>query len=558
MVQYPIPRLRTLADKLRLPPAALPWALLSLVAVVLMLLGSLWTSQQSSAQHDQVVAQLLREKEALKLNFDEVITKRSHGQAELDGFRQQVTQLTGELAKKTAEAAELATKAQQLTADLDKAKKDTSAVDGLRKEMEEQKKKLAEEQQAAAGRAAKAEDDARKCREEAAAKEKKYVTDVREGKAAPPGAEEIADLIDLSVNLTQRVLKLEGDATAEKFQTEARIRTLLDQAVGSTAAYPEELRKDLKTTRDACVRAGYASTELKRTVADLSIYKHKQNTAAAAGKAGEGEGEEETGGPLAVCRSARCKASDEELSRFMNYTEKEFCPDDWSFVQQLIFDRGCHSLPRRRCFAANFTGFQNPVPFPNSMWNESALMDTNVNWEQHTCKSWECLKSGPGQVNDCKDCFNLEVEKTRWKGGIRGTISMEEVFHLTNNTLRIGLDIGGGSGSFAARMQEFNCTVLTTGKNWASPKEKNSTEPTGVPYMEAVAARGLVPLYLPFSARLPFYDNTIDVIHTGTSINDVDFEEFEEMFYDWDRVLRPGGVIWFDLFYSQAAVSGMG
>ncbi|CAI5504490.1 unnamed protein product [Closterium sp. Naga37s-1] len=555
--RYPIPRLRTLAEKLRLPPAALPWALLSLAAVVLMLLGSLWTSQQTSARHEQIVSQLLREKEALKLNFDEVITKKSHGQAELDGLRQQVAQLTEEVGKKTKEAAELAAKAQQLAADLDKAKTDTTAVDGLKKDMEEQKKKLTEEQQAAAARAAKAEEEAKKCREEAAAKEKKYVTDVREGKVAPPGAEEIADLLDLSVNLTQRVLKLEGEATAEKFQTEARIRTLLEQAVGSTAEYPEALRQDLKTTRDACVRAGYASTELKRTVADLSIYKHKQNVAAAAAAAGKtggaaaAEGEEEPAGPLAVCRSARCKATDEELSRFMNYTEKEVCPDDWHFVQELIFDRGCHSLPRRRCFAANFTGFEDPVPFPNALWNESALMDTNVNWEHHTCKSFACLKSGPGQVNDCKDCFNLDVEKTRWKGGIRGTISMEEVFHLTNNTLRIGLDIGGGSGSFAARMQEFNCTVLTTGKNWASPKEKNSTEPTGVPYMEAVAARGLVPLYLPFSARLPFYDNTIDVIHTGTSINDVDFEEFEEMFYDWDRVLRPGGVIWFDLFYSQ-------
>ncbi|CAI5463833.1 unnamed protein product [Closterium sp. Yama58-4] len=517
MVQHPIPRLRSLAEKLRLPPAALPWALLSLTAVVLMLLGSLWTSQQTSARHEEIVSQLLREKEALKLNFDEVITKRSHGQAELDGLRQQVANLTEEVGRKTKEAAELAAKAQQLAADLDKAKKDTSAVDGLKKDMEEQKKKLTEEQQAAAARAAKAEEEVKKCRDEAAAKEKKYVTDVREGKVAPPGADEIADLLELSANLTQRVLKLEGEAIAEKFQTEARIRTMLEQAVGSTAAYPEALRQDLKTTRDACVRAGYASTELKRTVADLSIYKHNQNVAAAAaaaagktgGAAAAAEGEEEPAGPLAVCRSARCKATDEELSRFMNYTEKEVCPDDWFFVQELIFDRGCHCLPRRRCFAANFTGFQDPMPFPNALWNESALMDTNG------------------------DYFH----------GRSFPSDQQHSPHRIGHWRRLG--------QFCCPDAGIQLHGADHRKNWANPKEKNSTEPTGVPYMEAVAARGLVPLYLPFSARLPFYDNTIDVIHTGTSINDVDFEEFEEMFYDWDRVLRPGGVIWFDLFYSQ-------
>lgn len=43
-------------------------------------------------------------------------------------------------------------------------------------------------------------------------------------------------------------------------------------------------------------------------------------------------------------------------------------------------------------------------------------------------------------------------------------------------------------------------------------------------------------------ARLPFYDNTLDIVHTMHATKYLPLIEFEEMLFDWDRVLRPGGV----------------
>ena len=45
--------------------------------------------------------------------------------------------------------------------------------------------------------------------------------------------------------------------------------------------------------------------------------------------------------------------------------------------------------------------------------------------------------------------------------------------------------------------------------------------------MEAIALRGLVPLTVPHAARLPFFDNTLDVIHSVNSIKYLPLMEFE-------------------------------
>ena len=46
-----------------------------------------------------------------------------------------------------------------------------------------------------------------------------------------------------------------------------------------------------------------------------------------------------------------CSATDAELARYLDYTPRALCPQDWFFVQRLIFMRDCFSLPRRRCMA---------------------------------------------------------------------------------------------------------------------------------------------------------------------------------------------------------------
>jgi hypothetical protein len=95
---------------------------------------------------------------------------------------------------------------------------------------------------------------------------------------------------------------------------------------------------------------------------------------------------------------------------------------------------------------------------------------------------------------DCKDCFDLGGrEKDRWvrrdkeKGGECNSLdySIDGVLgSLPRGSVRIGLDIDGGSGTFAARMRERGVTVVTTSINFDGS------------FNSFIASRGLVPIHL--------------------------------------------------------------
>lgn len=109
-----------------------------------------------------------------------------------------------------------------------------------------------------------------------------------------------------------------------------------------------------------------------------------------------------------------------------------------------------------------------------------------------------------------------------------------------NLVLRLALDIGGGTGTFAAQMKQHNVTVITTTMN------------LGAPYNEAVALRGLVPLHVPLQQRLPVFDGVLDLVRCGHAVNRwIPVAVMEFLFYDVDRVLRGGGFLWLDHFFSK-------
>ena len=110
-----------------------------------------------------------------------------------------------------------------------------------------------------------------------------------------------------------------------------------------------------------------------------------------------------------------------------------------------------------------------------------------------------------------------------------------------NSVIRLGIDIGGGTGSFAAIMKKFyNVTMLTTTMN------------VNAPYNEAVALRGLVPLHVPLQQRLPVFKGTMDLVRCTRAVNRwIPLTVMEFMFYDVDRVLRGGGYLWVDRFFSK-------
>ncbi|XP_061350883.1 probable methyltransferase At1g29790 isoform X2 [Gastrolobium bilobum] len=193
-----------------------------------------------------------------------------------------------------------------------------------------------------------------------------------------------------------------------------------------------------------------------------------------------------------------CEKSADLLSQYMNYKVYGPCQDDWIVAQKLIL-RGCEPLPRRRCFAKSISKV-GLNPFPTSLWKPVA--NKTVNWSGLSCKNFECLNG-------------------------------------KNGGIRIGLDVGGGSGgSFAAIMADRNVTVISNTLN------------IDAPFSEFIAARGLFPLFLSLDHRFPFYDNVFDLVHAASAL-DVGGkpEKLEFLMFDIDRILRAGGLFWLDNFY---------
>ncbi|KAJ1421654.1 S-adenosyl-L-methionine-dependent methyltransferase [Sesbania bispinosa] len=231
-----------------------------------------------------------------------------------------------------------------------------------------------------------------------------------------------------------------------------------------------------------------------------------------------------------------CEKSSDLLSQYMNYKVFGPCPDDWSVAQKLIL-RGCEPLPRRRCFAKSVSKV-GLHPFPASLWKP--VGNKTVNWSGLSCKNFECL-NGKKLSRDCISCFDLVngYENQRFiKSRSKNDFLIDDVLALGSGGIQIGLDVGGGSGSFASIMADRNVTVITNTLN------------IDAPFSEFIAARGLFPLYLSLDHRFPFYDNVFDLVHAA-SVLDVGgkAEKLEFLMFDIDRILRVGGLFWLDNFY---------
>ncbi|KAM7260854.1 hypothetical protein ACFE04_026329 [Oxalis oulophora] len=234
-----------------------------------------------------------------------------------------------------------------------------------------------------------------------------------------------------------------------------------------------------------------------------------------------------------------CLKYQEDLEKYMTYEVGGECPVDDVFAQKLML-KGCEPLPRRRCHPKSPVGYVQPTPFPKSLWTTPP--DTSIIWDPYTCKSYDCLinrKKSP-MFFDCKDCFDLEGrESKRWMadGGLDYAIDLV-LKEKPSGSIRIGLDIGGGTGTFAARMRERNVTIITTSMNLDGP------------FNSFIASRGLVSMHSSISQRLPFFENTLDIVHSMHVLSNwIPDVMLEFLLYDIYRVLRPGGLFWLDHFF---------
>lgn len=234
-----------------------------------------------------------------------------------------------------------------------------------------------------------------------------------------------------------------------------------------------------------------------------------------------------------------CVLHKKELEDYMDYDIGSYCKDDWNFAQKLMLN-GCDPLPRRRCLTRASKVYQKPYPVNESLWKLPD--DRNVRWSNYQCRNFSCLSSkNPKRgYNKCSGCFEMEKEKLKWvrNSSLAVDFSISDVLAIKPGEIRIGLDFGISTGSFAARMREQNVTIVTTALN------------LGAPFNEFIALRGLIPLYVTLNQRLPLFDNTMDLIHTtGFMDGWLDMLLLDFILFDWDRVLRPGGLLWIDRFF---------
>ncbi|KAG4135602.1 hypothetical protein ERO13_D08G226200v2 [Gossypium hirsutum] len=234
-----------------------------------------------------------------------------------------------------------------------------------------------------------------------------------------------------------------------------------------------------------------------------------------------------------------CVLMKKELEEYMDYDIGSYCKDDWNLAQKLMVN-GCDPLPQRRCLTRASKVYQKPYPINESLWKLPD--DRNVRWGNYQCRNFGCLsgKNPKRGYTKCIGCFEMEKEKLKWvtNTSLQVDFLIRDVLAIKPGQIRIGLDYGVGTGTFAARMRELNVTIVSTALN------------LGAPFNEIIALRGLIPLYATLNQRLPFFDNTMDLIHTTGFLDGwIDLLLMDFIIFDWDRVLRPGGLLWIDRFF---------
>ncbi|MQM22950.1 hypothetical protein Taro_056009, partial [Colocasia esculenta] len=142
--------------------------------------------------------------------------------------------------------------------------------------------------------------------------------------------------------------------------------------------------------------------------------------------------------------------------------------------------------------------------------------------------------------------FDMAAEAARFLPPTRSNLDLTvpqllRIAQDHSTPIRLALDVGGSSGTFAARMKlDAGVVVITT------------TMDLGAPYNKAAALRDLVPLHVPLQQRLPVHDAALDLVRCGHAVNRwIPAPAMEFLLYDADRVLRAGGLLWLDHFFCR-------
>jgi SAM-dependent methyltransferase len=267
---------------------------------------------------------------------------------------------------------------------------------------------------------------------------------------------------------------------------------------------------------------------------------------------GDGDGTNFTGYPLEI----EC---DKRMAQLTEVTTDAACPAIEPRMEPFQVKDTLHwlhfkcdrYLPIRRCYEAIPYGVGvNPLLMPSAssdwrtfarlFWPSQALLDWHgmANHVPGTfgnvdaSHGWEWLAKRTG---NCYNCWSTPSYLERQKAEVDRYLRTE-LAAVPFADLRLMLDLGGGAGNIAAALnRDYNITMVTDNLDF------------GAPFLETIAARGLLSLSFSMFRRLPFADGVFDAVHSRTTGMGNDVEAF---LVENDRLVRPGGYI---ILHSQCA-----
>ncbi|CAI6009409.1 unnamed protein product [Closterium sp. NIES-65] len=255
-----------------------------------------------------------------------------------------------------------------------------------------------------------------------------------------------------------------------------------------------------------------------------------------------------------------CDASDEALRQYTTYDASGACPDDWFPTQALIFHHHCQLIPPPlplfcspppqgyTCDAADealtqYTTYDASGACPDDWFATSPSSSTiaaspcrNPLPRPHHQPNHQSTALPPGAIQSERPNRHspgvgpprllllrlpqrpLGLDIGGGTGSFAAHMGLYNVTILTTcrpflalftppPSILLGLDIGGGTGSFAAHMALYNVTILTTAMNVETVVGRKQ----GLPYMEAIALRGLIPLHLPHKSLATILTTAMNV-----------------------------------------------
>jgi len=213
------------------------------------------------------------------------------------------------------------------------------------------------------------------------------------------------------------------------------------------------------------------------------------------------------------------------------YVTDDPCPNvllESTAAFRTAFVPDCGPLKQRACISNHPPHYIPPMP---SFRSNPPEENVNLNTTDAKYTSFDALAARP--KGDCAKCWQFVSETHRWRTYIN---TIERILSTTfwhNPLYRTVLDIGAGTGGFLAEITRRGVAGIGIVRDWQH-----------VPYMQTAAARGIITLYSDFRNTMPFSNDAFDVLHCARLFNVIqDTRSISNMLYEWDRVVRPGGLV---------------